>query len=573
MSDNPPAKSKSKSKERKSIKKKPVVELPLDTGTDQTSSVMNSKPNEISKNQEDNNPIANNQYYDKIAIKSKETPDRSMNYQQKYDQNTHPNIDKCDGCFEGDGICYCVTCGKIYCKICNEQIHIVPSNRNHERHPISEVPHLRKLCFHHNNTLKFFCESCEEPICQDCQMIGPHNNKLHKIITIFDSFRKKFTYLSNLIKKSVLTKYDQTMTQVQYFEYLVDQVKNVKNSIEREIRSEYAEMIGNLNSVEGKKIAVLNYESSLLQKDVTKLQEIIAYVNDISNSDSPDMISFLLRYKQINEMIEFCLAKPLKEKIDITLNDFPRQLEETKAKLKQFNKLDKLLLVKDEIIWKIINEKKKTDYTKEMTELKEKTKIEISEWAKLSDKYEMELQKYNLVCDFCGNFLDDHTVNTNCEKNTTMNSTGIFGIESAPIDFIGTRRHYFTQPSKDFDSKMTKEIKSTNASYKEIHIRDNLSNPFENNNSRKDWVYQLSTRITKEGLDIGSILNQYDTNMDGLLSLKELLNAMKNVCSGFIDFSQNEIEYLLTSLAIVNKDAINIDTFIDNLSKLSLDFA
>lgn len=584
MSDNPPSKSKEKkSTKSTSKKKKSTHELPIDTNTEQLSEGISSKSNEISKSPDDNNPITtpnnNNQYYDQIVIKNKSSPDR-MNHHQ-YDHNPNVSIDKCDGCFEGEGICYCVTCGKIYCKICNEQIHIVPSNRSHERHPTSEIPHLRKLCFHHNNTLKFFCESCEEPICHDCQLIGPHNNKLHKIITIFDSFRKKFTYLSNVIKKSIAPKYDQTMTQVQYLEYLVDQVKNSKNSIEREIRSGYAEMIENLNSVEGKKIAVLNYESSLLQKDLTKLQEIITYVNDISNSESPDMISFLLRYKQINEMIEFAIAKPLKEKIDITLNDFPRQLDDNKAKLKQFSKIEKLLRVKDEIIWRIIIDKKKTDYFKEMSELKEKTKIEISEWAKLSDKYEMELQKYNLVCDFCGNFLDDHTVNTNCEKNTTMYGKGAFGIENAPVDLIGTKRHFFTQPSKDFESKIKKEIKSSNlnlnenskVSYKEINIKDNSSNPFEANISDKDWVYQLSYRMTKEGLDVCGILNQFDTDMDGLLSLKELNNAMKKLSTGLIDVSQTEMDYLLTSLAIFNKDYININVFVDNLLKLSLDFS
>jgi hypothetical protein len=47
--------------------------------------------------------------------------------------NSH-KVDNCDGCFEGDGVCFCVNCEKIFCKMCEEQIHVVPINRGHERY-------------------------------------------------------------------------------------------------------------------------------------------------------------------------------------------------------------------------------------------------------------------------------------------------------------------------------------------------------------------------------------------------------------------------------------------------------
>ena len=42
-------------------------------------------------------------------------------------------VEKCEGCFEIDGVCFCVACEKVYCKMCEAQIHMVPSNMNHER--------------------------------------------------------------------------------------------------------------------------------------------------------------------------------------------------------------------------------------------------------------------------------------------------------------------------------------------------------------------------------------------------------------------------------------------------------
>jgi septal ring factor EnvC (AmiA/AmiB activator) len=172
--------------------------------------------------------------------------------------------------------------------------------------------HLKKLCYHHNNPLKIYCESCEEPICQECHMIGPHNTKLHRVSNIMDIFKKKYNYLNNIINKNLIDKLDQLNNQIQRVDNVIDKVKNTKNEIERNIRSEYAEMIENLRSEEGKKLAVLQYETANLQKDVNKIEDIINLVNDIGESESPDMIAFLLQYKNLNELLEQCLAKPFK---------------------------------------------------------------------------------------------------------------------------------------------------------------------------------------------------------------------------------------------------------------------
>jgi len=42
----------------------------------------------------------------------------------------------------------------------------------------------------------------------------------------------------------------------------------------------------------------------------------------------------------------------------------------------------------------------------------------MNEWAKLVDKYANELKKYDLVCAYCGQTMNQHTVNTECADNT-----------------------------------------------------------------------------------------------------------------------------------------------------------
>jgi hypothetical protein len=34
---------------------------------------------------------------------------------------------------------------------------------------------LKKICLLHKQNLRYFCDSCEELICYDCTVMGPHN--------------------------------------------------------------------------------------------------------------------------------------------------------------------------------------------------------------------------------------------------------------------------------------------------------------------------------------------------------------------------------------------------------------
>jgi len=44
--------------------------------------------------------------------------------------------EKCEGCFDSDGVCFCVNCEKIFCKACEDQIHVIPIYKSHERYDL-----------------------------------------------------------------------------------------------------------------------------------------------------------------------------------------------------------------------------------------------------------------------------------------------------------------------------------------------------------------------------------------------------------------------------------------------------
>jgi len=116
------------------------------------------------------------------------------------------------------------------------------------------------------------------------------------------------------VQKNLVHKLEELTNAIGIFEAKIEEIKNNKSSIEREIRSEYSGMIENLRSEEGKKLAILQYESGILQKEINKIHEIITQINDINFSDNPDMVNFLLKFKHYHDSIEESLSKPIKSK-------------------------------------------------------------------------------------------------------------------------------------------------------------------------------------------------------------------------------------------------------------------
>ena len=59
-------------------------------------------------------------------------------------------------------------------------------------------------------------------------------------------------------------------------------------------------------------MALLQHESSVIQKEIDKINDIVGVVKEVSFHESPGMIAFLLKFKQIVENIEICLTKPIR---------------------------------------------------------------------------------------------------------------------------------------------------------------------------------------------------------------------------------------------------------------------
>ena len=91
----------------------------------------------------------------------------------------------------------------------------------------------------------------------------------------------------------------------------------------------------------------------------------------------------------------------------------------------------------------------------------------MNEWAKLVDRYGSELKKFDLVCSFCGQHMNDCNVNTDCIENNqhalrgkasaSQNSINMgsdvghlsmyYTEDEPPIEILGKKRHFFGKPS------------------------------------------------------------------------------------------------------------------------------
>ena len=154
----------------------------------------------------------------------------------------------------------------------------------------------------------------------------------------------------------------------------------------------------------------------------------------------------MLKFRELHEYIEYAITKPFKVKIDVVPNDLPRELTEKRKTLEHAEQSESLLKLKDEIIWNLIQEKKKLSKMAEI-DLDKAVQQEWNEWAKLIEKYCEELLKYQLVCSFCGTALDDLTVNSAC-PGSQKGSEIRYTLEEPPMEYRGSNKHYFSKPTK-----------------------------------------------------------------------------------------------------------------------------
>ena len=614
-------KSKSKSNTSKSKSSKSKSKEKKDKKSSKDSKKKSSKSKDKSKKETKSKIKEEKEGGDLVVDDEKEKNEKSNLIQNLTDKNNLNQIgqnnasitfaQKCEGCFQGEGAIFCAECGKIYCKTCDDQFHVIPAYNNHERIPLETFSELKVKCHHHDLPLRLFCETCHEPICKECQRIGPHNTQLHAIDSLFGVYKKFIdigkSYLNGPLKEKSF-KIEELMIQI---DNLLNENKDKAKEMLHGISLEYENIIENIIKIDGNKKAELSFNASELQKDIINIQNILDLINkknmNYFNSDNggekfpleedenDKIINFLLQYKSLVSDIDLIISKPtnkiLTKEDEEKILKWPKELNDTKEKLLNYQKLKKLLKVKDDIIWKLLT----TPYEErnpELLEVERKTNEEIAKWTKLIEKTKMELSKYNLACHFCGIPLE-HGMNTQCPLNNNeypyenKNLTN----EIPPQNYIGVNMHFFSEPTEEYQRMMDNGqffdvngyMRRNNFNQYSQNIMNSISSGSSKKKKDKDiydlmrpsissnWVHKSARIIEDNNINLFQILTDYDTRGDGYVTMRELLLAFAKIKIVLNDEDKESLKKYL-KLSGFNEDKIDIKTFAQNFGKTSTYF-
>lgn len=173
--------------------------------------------------------------------------------------------------------------------------------------------------------------------------------KLHQIISLLEAFNSLSTEISQMIKSNLLEKKEILTAQIYRIEYRIEEIRNVKKAIERDVRKEYSETLEKLKSNEGEKVAILEKELADLQEDLNILNDLGMHFIEMSTNNS-DPFYFMLNSRNLYEKMIYLVSKPFKTIIDVYPNDLPRDLTDKRLELEKIMAFKEIISFKDELI-------------------------------------------------------------------------------------------------------------------------------------------------------------------------------------------------------------------------------
>ena len=358
----------------------------------------------------------------------------------------------CEGCNKNRSILFCDSCRKLFCKNCDENLHLIPSYTKHSKILLSNLISIgNNFCFHHKNKLLlFFCESCQEIICSDCKLNGPHNDEtLHFVQSLKENFDKKIAKINEKIK-FINEKNDEIEEKKEIFEKIKIDVKNKANDIINHINDEMNDYLNKNEKIEGKKNSILNFFSNNFQKKVFDIENILNSLK-IDNNNNKIEIDFLLKFRKFENSLKSILIEEnfLESENVKNITNFPSDFTDDEKKIENFDKNQILLKIKNDIIWKLL----KTEFEiPELKQIEKESEEKINELKQKKEKIESKLNEFKIYCVFCGELSSLTNINEKCELNDDEEGfvNRNFTKDFPPVNLLGNFRHFFSLASGSY---------------------------------------------------------------------------------------------------------------------------
>ncbi|XP_077996763.1 E3 ubiquitin-protein ligase TRIM71-like [Glandiceps talaboti] len=227
--------------------------------------------------------------------------------QSRASSRTSAGVNKCGAC---DGECpkkHCVDCDMQLCKTCTRGHKRVRSTKSHtvmslekyadakSKNPASVLPPI--YCSRHPDVpLKFYCDSCEVPICMKCTVVD-HSKPKHKVRSMSDAADEYKRYLAKMLDKMRVKEDEATTSEIavqqvsesldECFEREEKKIRDLVEEITRGIENSGRKLLTELkDEYDNRKITLQAQSKELnnVKNDLTNARELTENLMQYGNA-------------------------------------------------------------------------------------------------------------------------------------------------------------------------------------------------------------------------------------------------------------------------------------------------
>lgn len=338
------------------------------------------------------------------------------------------------------------------------------------------------LCPQHSKELTLFNESTEQPLCSICvSELGPGP---HKVSNLDEAYRYRLAAVHNLLTTHLFNKKEQLLARLHRTEYRLEELKRVELLTVRDTKGEFQAILDRLSASSNLKEAMLANELTELQNDLGRID----YINAAIETGPTDVTMFLSQFPKLKSAAEFAASKAFKTLIEVTPEDLPNELTRLSECVDDQEAFTHLTTFKDEVLWRLLHEQTGAG------NIREEAKKELNQWVELANNLMTELERLQLVCEYCGSALSAESANMTCGKNTGYTLANREG-QGKDLN-RGTGRHLFAKPRQNPPSQAT-------VPPSQFPMSGSLFSP-------EDIIANIRLAIRARPIDVESLFKNYD---------------------------------------------------------------
>ena len=164
-------------------------------------------------------------------------------------------------------------------------------------------------CIWHHKQLTLYCETREEPLCEEC-LSSQYKNLSSKIIPIDEAYRYRISSIYNTLSTHLFGR---------------------KEQLEAQSRSDKQSLVSDLENI----------------NDI---------ISELASADR-DLVKFLMNYRKIKYSLETAISKPFRSDIKTKPTDLPRELEDIRGLSAKCINLQALVEFKNDMIWNFLHDR------------------------------------------------------------------------------------------------------------------------------------------------------------------------------------------------------------------------